>query len=57
MEIIGTMHPAYGFEKHMGYGTAKHLAALCKHGVTNHHRRSFAPVREALKLRPHSAEI
>lgn len=37
--------PAYGFAKHMGYGTAAHLAALKAHGACPQHRRSFAPVR------------
>ena len=41
-------HPGYGFEKHMGYGTAMHLNALARLGVTPHHRRSFAPVRKML---------
>tara|TARA_R110000868_G_scaffold73822_2_gene213689 strand:- start:2996 stop:3631 length:636 start_codon:yes stop_codon:yes gene_type:complete len=41
-------HPGYGFEKHMGYGTAMHLDALARLGVTPHHRRSFAPVRKML---------
>lgn len=36
--------PAYGFSRHMGYGTAIHLAALKAHGACPHHRRSFAPV-------------
>ncbi len=40
--------PAYGFAQHKGYGTEVHLAALREHGVTPHHRRSFAPVRELL---------
>lgn len=39
-------HPQYGFEKHKGYGTAEHLAALRKHGPCPLHRRSFAPVTE-----------
>lgn len=39
--------PQYGFDEHVGYGTPKHLEALRKHGPTAHHRRSFAPVREA----------
>ncbi|MEH7387054.1 ribonuclease HII [Bacillus sp. JJ1521] len=42
-------YPQYGFEKHMGYGTAYHLEALKKHGVTSEHRRSFAPVRELIE--------
>jgi ribonuclease HII len=41
-------HPAYGFAGHKGYATAEHLAALREHGACEAHRRSFAPVREAL---------
>lgn len=39
--------PMYGFDAHSGYGTPQHLAALREHGPCEHHRRSFAPVREA----------
>jgi ribonuclease HII len=39
--------PVYGFDAHAGYGTPQHLAALREHGPCEHHRRSFAPVREA----------
>jgi len=38
-------YPAYGFARHMGYGTAVHLAALKAHGACPQHRRSFAPVK------------
>jgi ribonuclease HII len=41
--------PHYGFDVHAGYGTPQHLAAIDLHGVTPHHRRSFAPVRRALE--------
>lgn len=41
-------HPQYGFADHKGYSTPEHLAALRRHGACQHHRRSFAPVREAL---------
>jgi ribonuclease HII len=44
MERLGERHPAYGFERHMGYGTAEHVAALERHGPCPVHRRSFAPV-------------
>ncbi len=44
--------PSYGFDAHKGYGTPQHLAALKLHGVTALHRRSFAPVREALETGP-----
>lgn len=37
-------YPHYGFEKHVGYGTANHKKALLEHGVTPLHRRSFAPI-------------
>jgi ribonuclease HII len=42
--------PAYGFDAHAGYGTPQHLAALREHGPCEHHRRSFAPVRDAYAL-------
>ena len=41
-------HPAYGFDAHKGYATPAHLAALRANGACVAHRRSFAPVREAL---------
>jgi ribonuclease HII len=40
----------YGFDRHRGYGTAQHLAALREHGPSPVHRRSFAPVRAAAML-------
>lgn len=43
--------PLYGFDSHVGYGTVRHLAALAEHGPCEHHRRSFAPVREAYARR------
>lgn len=38
-------YPEYGFDRHMGYGTPQHLAALEAHGACALHRASFAPVR------------
>lgn len=43
-------HPEYGFDRHKGYGTAQHLAALRKMGPLPEHRRSFAPVAQVLTL-------
>jgi len=40
--------PGYGFAKHKGYPTKQHLAALAQLGATPVHRRTFAPVRDAL---------
>jgi ribonuclease HII len=37
--------PAYGFDEHKGYGTAKHLAAIAQHGACPIHRRTFAPLK------------
>ncbi len=42
-------YPQYGFAGHKGYPTADHLAALREHGASEVHRRSFRPVREALR--------
>jgi ribonuclease HII len=42
------IHPWYGFDRHKGYPTTAHLAALRAHGVCAAHRRSFAPVRVLL---------
>ncbi len=36
--------PEYGFDRHAGYGTKAHLQAIHEHGITIHHRRTFAPV-------------
>ena len=42
------LYPHYGLDRHKGYPTAAHLAALKLHGVTEIHRRSYAPVRRLL---------
>ena len=41
-------YPGYGFEKHKGYPTKVHLEALCAIGITDIHRRSYAPVQRIL---------
>ena len=41
---LHAVYPQYGFDRHMGYPTAAHLAALREHGVSPVHRRSYAPV-------------
>ncbi len=40
-----TVHPNYSFEKHVGYGTSAHIAALKLLGVCELHRLSYKPVR------------
>jgi ribonuclease HII len=49
MRQIGTAHPGYGFERHMGYAVPAHRRALDELGPTIHHRRSFAPVAAAYR--------
>lgn len=48
MEEQALVYPGYGFESHVGYGTAKHSAALNQLGVTPLHRKSFAPIAKLL---------
>ncbi|PIJ49827.1 ribonuclease HII [Erwinia sp. OLTSP20] len=48
MAELDKLFPQYGFAQHKGYPTALHLERLTQYGVTSHHRRSFAPVRNAL---------
>lgn len=48
MAELDAVFPQYGFAQHKGYPTAQHLEMLTEHGATPHHRRSFAPVRNAL---------
>ena len=48
MDQAGTVHPAYGFASHAGYGTAFHAQAIAAHGpVPRLHRFTFAPIRKA----------
>ena len=35
--------PRYGYDRHKGYATAEHLAAVALHGYSALHRRSFKP--------------
>lgn len=48
MTELDLQYPEYGFAQHKGYPTALHMERLALHGVTPHHRRSFAPVRNAI---------
>jgi len=42
-------YPEFGFDRHKGYPTAQHRAAIMQFGVTEIHRQSFAPVRKAIQ--------
>lgn len=47
MLALHDVYPQYGFDRHKGYGTADHMAALQRHGTSPVHRVSFAPVKAA----------
>jgi len=49
MQELHQKYPLYGFDSNKGYPTLKHRQALISHGVTDCHRQSFAPVRNAMK--------
>jgi ribonuclease HII len=43
------LYPHYGLDRHKGYPTPAHFAALERHGVGEIHRRSYAPIRRLLE--------
>ena len=49
MTYYHRLFPEWGFDRHKGYGTALHRAALSQRGVSPLHRASFQPVAEALR--------
>jgi len=49
MRALADKYPAYGFERHAGYPTAAHLAALEIHGPSAAHRKTFGPVTRILQ--------
>jgi ribonuclease HII len=48
MMALNQQYPGYGFDRHKGYPTKVHLAALEQLGVCPAHRKSFGPVRRLL---------
>jgi ribonuclease HII len=49
MTRLALEYPHYGWERNVGYPAPEHLRALQTHGITPHHRKSFAPVRRMLE--------
>lgn len=47
--------PAYGFERHVGYGTEEHLDALDRHGPCRWHRYTFSPIAQPDLFALHNA--
>ncbi len=48
MAELAIEHPAYGWERNAGYGTAEHREGLQLVGICRHHRKSFAPIRQLM---------
>jgi ribonuclease HII len=48
MVALHQQHPGYNWASNKGYGTPEHYSGLMLHGVTVHHRRSFAPIHNIL---------
>lgn len=54
MRRIHLQFPMYGLDRHKGYDTAAHRAALAAYGPAPFHRRSFSPVRRLLEAQENS---
>lgn len=52
MKILSQKFPGYGFEGHVGYGTAAHTKAIADLGPTPIHRMSFSPLKESETIIP-----
>lgn len=50
MTELATAFPHYGWHTNAGYGSKLHMEALKTHGITPHHRLSFAPVAAAATI-------
>ena len=48
MVVLDQQYPQFGFAQHKGYPTKMHFAAIAEHGVIDQHRRSYAPIKQAL---------
>ena len=50
MVALAAQYPGYGWERNKGYPTKEHCQALTRLGVTEQHRRTFAPVQTVIKM-------
>lgn len=55
MKKLSNDFPEYGWNTNFGYGTKKHISAINKHGITEHHRKSFAPIHKMLSPKLYKA--
>ena len=54
---LAEQYPGYGFEKHVGYGTAQHRAALATLGPCPEHRLSFRPLQAFAPNQPSKSPV
>lgn len=50
MERLDSEFPVYGWRQNKGYPTRVHREAVMRHGLTPHHRKTFGPCADQLKL-------
>ena len=50
MDDLSESYPHYAWQKNAGYGTKQHLDAIHTYGITPHHRKSFAPIRNFINI-------
>lgn len=46
MRRLAARYPLFAWDSNVGYATGEHCRAIATYGLTPHHRRSFAPVRQ-----------
>jgi len=56
MRAQAAKFPEYAFDEHVGYGTAKHRAAIDNFGPCELHRLSFGPLKKYAKSKPSPTE-
>jgi ribonuclease HII len=49
MKKLAEEYPNYGWKTNVGYGSAEHIEAIRKYGMTPHHRKTFAPLKKIKK--------
>ena len=57
MAKLAKRYRRYGWASNKGYGTPEHARAVQKHGVCTHHRKSFAPIKRALRILENRGEL
>ncbi|MBR3269642.1 ribonuclease HII [Candidatus Saccharibacteria bacterium] len=54
---LDSKYPEYGFSSHVGYGTAKHMAAISEFGISPEHRKSFEPIKSMVEFERPGADV